>query len=62
MAKRRQQSWLILYYLPGIKEKQYIQTPMLKFPWECRMWLLNQKPSADIVSVEPYRSMSVPTR
>ncbi len=61
MAKRRQ-SWLVLYYLPGIKEKQYIQTSMLAYKWEARMWLLNQKPTADIISVEPYRSMAIPNR
>lgn len=62
MAKRRQQFWLIWYYLPNIKEKQYSTSPAMKYPWQVKMWLLNQKPSADIIRVEPYRSMAIPNR
>lgn len=59
MANKRRQFWLIFYYLPGIKEKQNVTTPALRYPWECQQWLLQQKPSADIVSVQPYRAMAL---
>lgn len=56
--KRNPQIWLVKAKIG--KKTEIIQTPMFVFPWECLLWIKQQKPTCEVLAIEPYRKLSVP--
>lgn len=61
MRNRSPALWLITFRdLAQTKpKKQQLTSPPLLRKWEVLLWLKQQKPMADVISIEPYRVMSV---
>ena len=58
MAKKRKQMWLVRWKLG--KKKEWSVSPAMKYPWEVMLWIQQQKPTCEIISIEPFRRLSVP--
>lgn len=50
--------WIIKFKLKRRTHK--LVTPLLAYRWMARQWLKEQKPDAEVLSIEPHRTMALP--